>query len=165
MGWSGSTRPPSVSQDLDPSLVSQHLSDLTFVALGESRLMTWWSSRAVRQSRAPNRTSPLSPLPLLAGGLMVLLAPISAGAQQPTPQQVQQALQQQPGLGDVVRSRITQSGLTPDQVRARLSASGYPSTLLDANLGGSGPVQGAPSSQELAAIQALGLPAVAQELI
>src|ERR1041385_3593653 len=97
--------------------------------------------------------------------MVVAITPMVGFAQQPTPQQVQQALQQQPGLGDVVRSRIAQSGLTPDQVRARLSASGYPSTLLDAYLGGSGPVQGAPSSQELAAIQALGLPAVAQELI
>src|ERR1051326_8779568 len=126
MGWSGSTRPPSVSQDLDPSLVSQHLSDLTFAALGESRLMTWWSSRAVRQSRAPNTTSPLSPLPLLAGGLMVLLAPISAGAQQPTPQQDQQALQQQPGLGGVVRSRIAQSRPPPARYRPRPHATGSP---------------------------------------
>lgn len=129
--------------------------------------MTWWSSRAVRQSRAPNRTSPLSPLPLLAGGLMVLLAPISAGAQQPTPQQVQQALQQQPGLGDVVRSRIAQSGLTPDQIRARLSASGYPSTLLDAYLTTSAAAAAtpAPDAQELAALQALGLPTPSSQLL
>jgi len=60
--------------------------------------------------------------------LVLFVAPIAAGAQQPTTAQVQQALQQQPGLGDAVRNRIAQSGLTADQIRARLSASGYPST-------------------------------------
>lgn len=91
---------------------------------------------------------------------MVVFAPVLAGAQQPTAAQVQQALQQ-PGLGDVVRNRISQSGLTPDQIRSRLSASGYPATLLDAYLGASGPVSApAPGQQELAALQALGLPSV-----
>src|SRR5437870_4493452 len=90
----------------------------------------------------------------------VALAPALA-AQQPTAAQVQQALQQQPGLGDMVRSRISQSGLTADQIRSRLSASGYPSTLLDAYLSQSaGPTALAPGSQELAALQALGLPAL-----
>src|SRR2546422_11115196 len=45
---------------------------------------------------------------------------------------LQQALQQQPGLADVLRQRIQQSGLTADQIRARLQASGYPANLLDA---------------------------------
>src|SRR2546425_10031382 len=86
---------------------------------------------------------------------------VPAGTQQPTASQVQQALQQQPGLGDMVRSRISQSGLTADQIRSRLSASGYPSTLLDAYLSQSaGPTALAPGSQELAALQALGLPAL-----
>src|SRR5437899_5652048 len=90
----------------------------------------------------------------------VALAPALA-AEQPTASQVQQALQQQPGLGDMVRSRISQSGLTADQIRSRLSASGYPSTLLDAYLSQSaGPTALAPGSQELAALQALGLPAL-----
>jgi len=90
----------------------------------------------------------------------VALAPALA-AQQPTAAQVQQALQQQPGLGDMVRSRISQSGLTADQIRSRLSASGYPSTLLDAYLSESaGPTALVPGSQELAALQALGLPAL-----
>src|SRR5213596_709327 len=99
--------------------------------------------------------------------LCVLLVALTPGiaAQQPTATQVQQALQTQPGLADVVRSRIAQSGMTPDQIRARLTARGYPATLLDTymNTGGAGPT--APSPQELAAIQALGLPALAQELI
>src|SRR2546427_8646224 len=42
--------------------------------------------------------------------------------------------QQQPGLADIIRSRIQQSGLTAEQVRSRLAASGYPSNLLDAYL-------------------------------
>src|SRR4051812_30736046 len=91
--------------------------------------------------------------------LLVVTTPRLA-AQQPTATQVQQALQHQPGLGDMVRSRIAQSGLTPDQIRARLTASGYPATLLDSYLSGStAPAPNGPSAQELAAIQALGLPA------
>src|SRR5580765_5902214 len=97
---------------------------------------------------------------LFASIAIACLAPRPATAQQPSAAQVQQALQAQPGLADQVRSRIAQSGLTPDQIRARLSASGYPATLLDAYLGqgagGSG--LGAPSAQELAALQVLGLP-------
>src|SRR5213594_2071250 len=97
---------------------------------------------------------------MLAVVVLVALAP-GAAAQQPTAAQVQQALQQQPGLGDMVRSRISQSGLTADQIRSRLSASGYPSTLLDAYLSQSaGPTALVPGSQELAALQALGLPAL-----
>src|SRR5919108_2521964 len=102
----------------------------------------------------------------MKSALLLLLAALSpaVAAQQPTAAQVQQALQQQPGLGDMVRSRISQSGLTPDQIRARLSASGYPSTLLDAYLGPStAPSNPAPSDQELAALGALGLPAVANQ--
>src|SRR5439155_8166926 len=99
--------------------------------------------------------------------LCVLLVALTPGiaAQQPTATQVQQALQTQPGLADVVRSRIAQSGMTPDQIRARLTASGYPATLLDAYMGTGGAAPTAPSSQELAAIQALGLPTLAQQLI
>src|SRR6266699_3788043 len=85
----------------------------------------------------------------------------AAAAQQPSASQVQQALQQQPGLADMVRSRISQSGLTPDQIRARLSASGYPTTLLDPYFSSGNATNAiAPGAQELAALQALGLPAV-----
>src|SRR5437867_2395379 len=92
---------------------------------------------------------------------LATLAPGLAAAQQPSPAQVQQALQQQPGLADMVRSRISQSGLTPDQIRARLAASGYPGTLLDPYLSATVPSGLVPGSQELAALQALGLPAIA----
>jgi len=33
-------------------------------------------------------------------------------------------VQQNPGLADMIRQRIGQSGMTPDQIRARLQASG-----------------------------------------
>src|SRR5690349_1602519 len=123
-------------------------------------------NRAESQSRAPHRTSPISLLPLLMGASVLLVAPRSAGGQQPTASQVQQALQQQPGLGDMVRSRISQSGLSADQIRARLSANGYPSTLLDAYLGSTAPAGApAPGAQELAALQALGLPAPSSQLL
>src|ERR1700741_3965260 len=96
----------------------------------------------------------------------LLLVALITTAQNPTPQQVQQALQQQPGLADMVRSRISQSGLTPDQIRARLSASGYPATLLDSYLSTSSTPSGlAPTAQELAALQALGLPAPGSQLL
>src|SRR3989441_4038118 len=98
---------------------------------------------------------------------LVALSPGLAAAQQPTASQIQQALQQQPGLADQVRSRISQSGLTAEQIRARLAASGYPATLLDPYLGqgtgGSG--LGVPSAQELAALQALGLPSLTNQLL
>src|SRR6266478_595974 len=94
------------------------------------------------------------------------LAPGLAAAQQPSAGQVQQALQQQPGLADMVRGRIAQSGLTPDQIRARLSASGYPATLLDSYLSTSSAPGGlAPTAQELAALQALGLPTPGSQLL
>jgi protein involved in polysaccharide export with SLBB domain len=91
--------------------------------------------------------------------LLVLLVAITPGvaAQQPSPAQVQQALQD-PALAAQARARIAQSGLTPDQIRARLSASGYPANLLDQYLGTAGaPMTTTPTPQELAAIQALGL--------
>ena len=76
------------------------------------------------------------------------------------------AIQQQPGLADVLRQRIAQSGLTAEQIRARLQASGNPPTLLDAYIGAAQPGQAtsAPSAQELGAIQALGLPAIAVQV-
>src|SRR3989441_2058083 len=124
---------------------------------------------------APGGTAPRSPLPsfataprsllpfLLLGGL--LAAPCASQVPTPSqaPQALQQAVQQNPGLADVIRQRIAQSGMTPDQVRARLQASGYPPTLLDAYLGTQTPGQAAPApgTQELAAIQSLGLQSMA----
>src|SRR2546425_9212527 len=114
-------------------------------------------------TRAPGRTSPFSLLPLLLGGLLGAAEPCVAQAV-PYPAQAQQLLQQNPGMADVLRQRLQQSGLTAEQVRARLHASGYPANLLDAYLGGAGAgggqVTAQPGALELAAIQALGLPAI-----
>ena len=96
----------------------------------------------------------------------LVLAVALATAQNPTPQPVQQALQTQPGLAEQARSRIAQSGLTPDQIRSRLVASGYPANLLDQCIGSAGPVLSTgPTPQELAAIQALGLPSISNEVL
>ena len=112
---------------------------------------------------APSRTHLASRIPLAVGAALLFLAPRVVGAQLPPPSQaqaaLQQAIQQQPGLADVLRQRIAQSGLTAEQIRARLQASGYPANLLDAYIGAAVPGQApaAPSVTELAAIQALGL--------
>ena len=78
-----------------------------------------------------------------------------------TPDQMALLLQQNPQLGALVRQRLQQSGLTPEQIRTQLAASGYPANLLDAYFG-TPPGQQAlqPGAQELAAIQVLGLGAV-----
>lgn len=62
-------------------------------------------------------------------------APLASGAQQrPSPQDAEALLRSNPDLAAQVRSRLRDSGLTPDQVRARLRAEGYPEDLLDAYL-------------------------------
>ena len=81
-------------------------------------------------------------------------------AQVPSPAQAQQFLQQNPGLGDVIRERIQESGMTAEQIRARLAASGYPANLLDAYLGSATGSTPTPGALEFTAVQALGLPAV-----
>src|SRR5947207_6223357 len=100
---------------------------------------------------------------LLLGGLLAAPCASQVPAPSQAPQALQQAVQQNPGLADVIRQRIAQSGMTPDQVRARLQANGYPSTLLDVYLGAQTPGQATPvpGTQELAAIQSLGLPGMA----
>jgi len=111
--------------------------------------------------QSPGATAHRALRTLLLGGL--LAAPCAA-SQVPSPAQaqsaLQQAVQQNPGLPDMIRQRLQQSGLTAEQVRARLSASGYAPNLLDAYLGAAAPGQGAPApgALELSAIQALGLP-------
>src|SRR2546430_2312386 len=111
--------------------------------------------------RSPGATAHRALRTLLMGGL--LAAPCAA-SQVPSPAQaqsaLQQAVQQNPGLPDMIRQRLQQSGLTAEQVRARLSASGYAPNLLDAYLGAAAPGQGAPvpGALELSGIQALGLP-------
>src|SRR5256712_8368170 len=75
---------------------------------------------------------------LVVGAALTLLAGRPAAAQNPTPAQAQQLLQQaqqNPALAEQLRQRLQQSGLTPDQIRARLRASGFPDSLLDAYVG------------------------------
>ena len=83
------------------------------------------ASRAWRRSRHLGRTL------LLYGALWAPLAALSSSplAAQVSPQQAAQQLQQNAAL---VRQRLQQSGLSPEQVRSRLQSAGYPSDLLDA---------------------------------
>src|SRR5437879_12364803 len=99
--------------------------------------------------------------------VLLVLPTLVAGQNPPPPAQaaaaLQQAVSQNPGLANVIRQRIRQSGMTPGQIRARLQASGYPPNLLDAYLGAQTPGQAppVPGAQELSAIQSLGVPGVA----
>src|SRR5437773_7057217 len=101
---------------------------------------------------------------LVVGAALTVVAARLAAAQNPTPGQAQQLLQQaqqNPALAEQLRQRLQQSGLTPDQIRARLRASGYPDSLLDAYLGPGGAaagLQSAPVSFEVAAVRAGGPP-------
>ncbi|PYO16326.1 MAG: hypothetical protein DMD31_02845 [Gemmatimonadetes bacterium] len=106
---------------------------------------------------------------LVVGAAFTIVTAPSAAAQNPTPGQAQQLLQQaqqNPALAEQLRQRLLQSGLTPDQIRARLRASGYPDSLLDTYLGGAGGPGGGggpqrtPGAMELAAIRAVGLPPI-----
>ncbi len=103
---------------------------------------------------------------LIAAGAAAALAALPqharaqvAGPPGATPQQALQLLQQNPDLAALLRQRLQQSGLTAEQIRTQLAANGYPANLLDAYFG-AGPAGLAapmPTSQTLAAIQALGL--------
>src|SRR6266702_3219689 len=148
------------------AIMGKHVfNDLTRSELGLmfGSLMTEHGAGSTEQKEAPERTAPCALL-LLATISVLAFGPSIASTQQPTASQVQQALQQQAGLGDMVRTRIAESGLSAEQIRARLLANGYPATLLDAYMG-TNAVPSAPGSQELAAIQVLGLPAVKTPLL
>src|SRR6184192_1440820 len=101
---------------------------------------------------------------LVVGAVLAIVVARSGAAQNPTPAQAQELLQQaqqSPALAEQLRQRLQQSGLTPGQIRARLRASGYPDSLLDAYLGpGGGGLQRPPGALELAAIRAVGLPLI-----
>jgi protein involved in polysaccharide export with SLBB domain len=70
-----------------------------------------------------------------------LAAQVPSGQQLPSPEQAQEMLRTQPELVQELRSRLMQSGLTPDQVRARLRAAGYPEDMLDDYLMGADTTQ------------------------
>jgi polysaccharide export outer membrane protein len=83
---------------------------------------------------------------------------VQPGQQLPTPEQAQEALQNQPQLVQQLRQRLLQSGLTPDQVRARLRAAGYPETMLDEYLPGADTTRiTRPGPRTIDAIKSLGI--------
>jgi polysaccharide export outer membrane protein len=102
------------------------------------------------------KVNPIARTGLLA---VLLLAGSALGAQQrPSQDQVQRALQNQPGLAATVRARIGGSGLTPEQIRTRLRAAGYSENLLDAYMPGGRDTTGvAPGDDVLRAVRFLGL--------
>lgn len=61
--------------------------------------------------------------------------------QLPSPEQAEELLRTRPELVQELRTRLMQSGLTPDQVRARLRAAGYPEDMLDDYLMGADTTQ------------------------
>ena len=94
----------------------------------------------------------------MASGLAQVPQPARPGQALPSPDQAKQMLQNQPGLVDQLRQRISQSGLTPDQVRSRLRALGYPEDLLDQYIQGADTTAVArPSAGTLDAVRALGI--------
>ena len=96
---------------------------------------------------------------LLAVGWGLLFGSPGAAAQAVPQGQVQQLLQQNPEL---VRQRIRQSGLSPDEIRARLQAAGYPANLLDPFLAAGPETPGAKVSDQV--LRALELLAPTPEL-
>lgn len=93
-----------------------------------------------------------------------LALPPMVEAQQPSQQQIERMLQQRPELAATVRSRISGSGMTPDQIRARLRAAGYSESLLDAYLPGSRDSSSAlPGTDVLNAVRFLGLVDAAEQ--
>ena len=94
---------------------------------------------------------------VLAAVLVVAPAAPASAQQIPSPAELQQLIQQNPGL---VRQQLLQSGLSDREIRAQLGAAGLPADALDQFLG-SGMVEpgaGAASSADvLRAMQVLGL--------
>lgn len=94
-----------------------------------------------------------------AAGALCFVIAFPLAAQRPTPDQARALLQNRPDLVSQLRSRLSASGLTPDQVRARLRAEGYPEDLLDAYLPGgvATAADSSPSSTVFEAMRALGV--------
>jgi len=108
-----------------------------------------------------SRVAPVRALLVVLGVALPRLAGAQDIPQRPpgmTDAQIQQMIQQR-GLGDQLRQRIQQSGLTPDQIRARLRAAGYSENLIDVYLspGAAGQAAPAPSAEILRAATALGM--------
>jgi protein involved in polysaccharide export with SLBB domain len=89
---------------------------------------------------------------LFAGGILS-----SVAAQQPTPEQARQIIQDRPDLASIIRQRIATSRLTPEQIRERLRAAGYPGDLLDPYMDAASRPTGTPGEDVFAAVRQLGL--------
>jgi len=104
-------------------------------------------------------------IPALAKWVLCLVAagvPLASSAQQrPSPQEAEALLRTNPDLAAQVRTRLRDSGLTPDQVRARLRAEGYPEDLLDPYLiaGSASDTSRVSDPRITAALRALSVPA------
>ena len=98
---------------------------------------------------------------VLAGGVSFTGGPAALRAQQlppgVTPAQALELLKQRPELGDVVRRRLKESGLTDEQIRAQLQAQGLSPNALDAYLTADSIPAPFPGAEVLDAVRALGL--------
>jgi polysaccharide export outer membrane protein len=88
---------------------------------------------------------------------LTCVASTGSAQQRPSPQEAEALLRSNPDLAAQVRSRLRDSGMTPEQVRARLRAEGYPESLLDSYLQPSGAAgtDSVPSASVIAALRAL----------
>src|SRR5215207_5042318 len=88
---------------------------------------------------------------------LACFVPHAQAQQRPSPQDAEALLRSNPDLAAQVRSRLRDSGLTPEQVRARLRAEGYPESLLDTYLqpGAAGGTDSVPSTAVISALRAL----------
>src|SRR5260370_6624956 len=114
----------------------------------------------------PGSLASLAAITCLCGALLAIpLESPAQGIPLPPPDQaqqmLQQAVQQNPGLAEVIRAKIQSSGMTPDQIRARLAAGGHPPPPFGAHIfGGGGPRPTALGAPAPAGLQAPGLRAV-----
>jgi polysaccharide biosynthesis/export protein len=155
-------RANGLARRLRESLAALAAGDANPAAAGRADIDA--GGRGGREYPAMNVTSrPSHRVAALARGAAALtaifvLATAGAEAQQPgaSPSAGAQGATDQSGLGSLIRQRIQQSGLTPEEIRARLRAAGYPDSALDAYLGpaaGGGQVP-APTAQTLRAATA-----------
>ncbi len=93
----------------------------------------------------------------LAMVLLVSGALSPAAAQQPTPEQARQIIQDRPDLAATIRQRIATSRLTPEQIRDRLRAAGFPGDLLDPYMDATVKPTGTPGEDVFTAVRQLGL--------
>ncbi|HJP61409.1 MAG TPA: SLBB domain-containing protein [Gemmatimonadaceae bacterium] len=99
---------------------------------------------------------------LLRGVVALIVSGAALSAQQPTQQQIQQALQN-PSMVSMLKSRIASSGMTAEQIRTRLKSAGYSESLLDQYLPGATDSLTAPTDDVLRAVRFMGLVDAAEQ--